>query len=132
MSELPKRFRPIPLTKEELARLRKWVKDTGWTRQKTINREFDIGTGSDRASMPRVLWADVPMEDWERKGKCVCVMCGRTSMATNICRECPEMPADVEHPNPPFCRKHKTYHYIIKNGKKVGAVHRSIHMVAVS
>jgi len=79
----------------------------------------------------------VPPEHHHGKGKCVCVMCGYSTTVTNICRECPELPADAELsmdmvPNGRICYHHETPHFIMKNKKRIWTTHRSISMVCVS
>lgn len=127
-SGLPKKFRCGRLTRRELALLRRWEEETGWTRSKTVEKGFDY-----ESSMPQVLWVPgVPPGAWSKSGKCVCVMCGYVTSVTNICRQCPEAPVDEELIQEEYCHWHHSPHYMRKGDNAVPATHRSIPMVVVS
>ena len=127
VKEFLKKYYPFDwsLTAQEKKRLIAWVIREGWTRQKTIDKQFGFGDDS----MPVNLVApDAPQDHWSGNGKCVCVMCGYVSTVTNVHRRCYELPADREATIPIFCYEHDIFHE--DSGKHM--MHRSINMVAVS
>jgi hypothetical protein len=127
IEDLPKHIHGgVRLTKAERKRLEEWVIREGWTREKTIKKQFRYDN-----SMPTNLAAPgVPSDHWSRDGKCICVMCGYVTTSTNICRHCVELPADEVATRPVYCYVHKTPHRDSNNEK--WTMHRSIVMVAVS
>lgn len=127
IEDLPKRTHGgVRLSKAERKRLEEWVLREGWTREKTIKKQFRYDN-----SMPVNLVAPGLSSDrWGSEGKCVCVMCGYVTTSTNICRHCVELPADEIAIRPVLCYTHKTTHRDSKDEK--WTMHRSIPMVAVS
>ena len=128
ISDLPKHYHggSIRLSPKERKKLEEWVLREGWTREKTINRQFRFEN-----SMPTNLTAPgIPYEHWSQAGKCVCVMCGYVTTSTNICRHCVKMPTDEEAICPVHCYAHKTVHKDEKNKKWL--MHRTVAMVCVS
>jgi hypothetical protein len=128
VSDLPKHYHggSVRLSQKERKKLEEWVLKEGWTREKTIKNQFKYDS-----SMPRNLCAPgIPQEHWSSSGKCVCPMCGYVAITTNVCRHCPETPADVEATMPVMCYTHKIYHNDEINKKYL--MHRSIPMVCVS
>jgi len=125
IEDLPKRTHGgARLTKSERKHLEEWVIREGWTREKTIKKQFEYGN-----SMPLSLCAPgVPHYHWGGNGKMICVMCGYVTMVTNICRQCPEMPADAELTGPRYCYTHKMVH----GKEEAWMAHRAIPMVVVS
>jgi hypothetical protein len=144
LSDLPKKYDP-PLLPEEIAALEEWERDTGWTRQKSIDYAF--ARPEWKESMPQAIPVvkGLNMNDWSGRAICVCVMCGYVTSSTNIHRKCPDLPADHEDTDFTFCYYHTpderrrlndedepTIHFIIRNGEKISTSHRGIKMVAVS
>nr|WP_276978431.1 hypothetical protein [Ferrimicrobium acidiphilum] len=67
----------------------------------------------------------------------ICSKCGKQSVTTNICRQCPETPADQEL-NPDIVKIMRPcwypkcmgeVHYIERDGKKIPTVHGATKMV---
>lgn len=54
-----------------------------------------------------------------------CPLCGYKTVVTNMCRECPETPADRIVTMPVYCYVHKKAHFD-ENGQPV--MHRSVRM----
>lgn len=125
IEDLPKRTHGgVRLTKAERKRLKEWVIREGWTREKSIKRQFNFDN-----SMPaNLVVPGVPPEHWSGEGKTICIMCGYVTTVTNIHRCCPELPADEEVIYPQYCYIHKQPHRIDNKW----ATHRAINMVAVS
>lgn len=63
----------------------------------------------------------------------ICQKCGKQSTVTNICRECPEMPAtsalNPEMVKTKFCYAHCEPHTVELDGKTYPATHESDKMV---
>jgi hypothetical protein len=128
ISDLPKHYHggSVRLSPKEREKLKEWVLREGWTRQKTIDRAFRY-----ESTMPHNLCAPgVPYENWGGNGKCVCPMCGYITTVTNICRQCPEMPADAEATVPVMCYTHHVCHR--DEVSKKWTTHRTVAMVCIS
>ena len=127
MSDLPKNFydkkkyynRRASLSKEERGALEEWAEREGWTRNKSLKKEFD------GESMPINLIA--PRASDGPGGKYVCVLCG--SISTNsVCENCPDTTADEPMQNRTYCPVHAKYHSYGSNF----TVHRSIPTVRIA
>jgi len=116
------------LTSNEQKKLEAWKAREGWTKEKSFNGLFDLGH-----HMPRDLVAPNVKGTWGGgNGKYVCVMCGKVTTVTNLCRQCPEMPATEETVRPLYCYYHDTVHEMEKDGKRVPSTHIAIEMVKVA
>jgi len=126
IEDLPKHYHggSVRLSPKERKKLEEWVIQEGWTREKSINKQFDFDE-----SMPRNLVAPgIPPEHWGGNGKMVCVMCGYVTTVTNLHRDCFELPADEPIITFRYCHKHKVNH---KN-ETGWTTHRTIAMVCIS
>ena len=124
----------MKLTKKEQENLEAWKKREGWTKEKSFNHLFGYpGTELGGNKMPINLIAPGVKGNWsgEADSKYVCVMCGYVTTATNVCRQCPEMPTTTELTAFRHCDTHDTVHFIEKDGKKIPTTHESIGMVKV-